>query len=116
MASKERPGPAFIALRAATLGVDDVSRQALRAWAMDALDHRGQAVPDEAGPTEGATVAIVAAVFTLTDGDRAGYRLWLLKWTDYTGRIITPSEHERRQEELMASRAQQPEPKTRGRR
>lgn len=106
MASKDRPGPSFIALRAATLGVDDLSRLALRRWVMGALDHRGQIVPGEPAPTEDASIAIVAAILTLNDSERAAYRQWLGKWTDFTGRVITPFEHERRAAALLASRAQ----------
>lgn len=69
MASKDRPGPAFIALRAAALGVDDLSRLALRQWVMGALDHRGQIVLGESAPTEDASIAIVAAILTLTDSE-----------------------------------------------
>lgn len=89
MASKERPGPAFVALRAATLGIDDLSRQALRAWVSDALDHRGERLADRPDPTEEATRTIVAGVLTLT-AERAAYRLWLVRWTDY------PAESSRR--------------------
>lgn len=104
MASKERPGPAFIALRAAALGIDDISRQALREWLLDALDHRGQIVEGRAEPTEPATRTIVAAVLTLTDAERLAYRRWFGRWTDYSGRVITPGEQQHR---LDAIRAQQ---------
>lgn len=104
MASKDRPGPAFIALRAAALGIDDISRQALRQWLLDALDHRGQIVEGRAAPTEPATRTIVAAVLTLTDAERQAYRTWMQRWTDYSGRIITPQEHERRLEAIRAQR------------
>ncbi len=82
MASRERPGPAFVALRAAALGIDDISRQTLRGWLMDALDHRGQAVEGKPEPTEPATRTIVAAVLTLTDAERLAYRQWFGRWTD----------------------------------
>jgi hypothetical protein len=100
MASRERPGPAFVALRAAALGVDDLSRQALRQWLMEALDHRGQLVDERPDPTEAATRTIVAGVLTLTDAERAMYRRWLGRWTDFTGRIITPHEQKARLDAL----------------
>jgi hypothetical protein len=58
MASKDRPGPAFVALRAATLGIDDLSRQALRAWVSDAIDHRGERIAEHDDPAEEATRTI----------------------------------------------------------
>ena len=100
MASQERPGPAFVALRAAALGIDDISRKALREWLMDVLDHRGQLLAGKSEPVEPATRTIVAAIVTLTDRERAAYRTWMQRWTDYSGRIITPGEHEKRLEAL----------------
>jgi hypothetical protein len=98
MGAKVRSGPAFIAIRAAVLGIDEISRQALRLWVDEALDYRGQ--PKQCGePTEEATKTIAAAVMTLTDDERKTFRYWMLRWTDYTGRIITPSERARRLEE-----------------
>jgi len=104
MASKERPGPAFIALRAAALGVDDLSRQALRAWLMDSLNHRGQVVEERSEPTEPATRSIVAALLTLTDAERLAYRRWVARWTDHSGRLISPNEQRQRLEAIRAQR------------
>jgi hypothetical protein len=98
--AKERPGPAFIALRAATLGIDDVSRQALRGWIFNGVDHRGGVVPDHPRPTESATIVIVAGLLELDEAARMRYRQWLGRWTDYTGRIITPAEQQHRLDEL----------------
>jgi hypothetical protein len=104
MASRERPGPAFVALRAAALGVDDISRQALREWLMEALDHRGQIVGETTDPTEPATRTIVAAILTLTDAERLAYRRWFGRWTDYSGRVITPHEQRQRLEAIRTQR------------
>lgn len=111
---KERPGLAFVALRAAALGIDDISRQALRAWLMDTLDHRGQVVEEKPEPTEAASRTIVAALLTLTDAERAAYRTWMQRWTDFSGRIITPQEHERRLEAIRANRDPNAIPHSRG--
>jgi hypothetical protein len=110
----ERPGPAFIALRAATLGIDDVSRQALRGWMFNGMDHRGTVAPDHPPPTEAATTVIVAGVLKLVPRERVAYRQWLGHWTDYTGRIITPDEHARRLKGIGLP--PQREPQKRGRR
>lgn len=109
MATSERPGPAFVALRAAALGIDDLSRQALRIWVMEALDHRGQPLAEWAPPTEPATQVIVAGVLALPDRERSAFRLWLGRWTDYTGRIITPQEHQRRIDALQLERNAEPD-------
>lgn len=102
---KDRPGPAFVALRAATLGIDDLSRQALREWVVRGIDHRGEPVPDsQPPPIEPGTVAIAAALMTLEPRDRAAYRTWVSKWTDHTGRVITPAEHTRRMEDIRIAR------------
>ena len=68
------------------------------------LDHRGGIVPDYPASSESATVVIVAGVMALTERERASLRSWLGRWTDYTGRIITPSEHETRLERLRLKR------------
>jgi len=104
MASLERPGPAFVALRAAALGIDDLSRQALRGWLLDGLDHRGQIVEGRAGPTEPATRTIVAALLTLTDPERLTFRRWVARWTDHSGRLITPHEQRLRLEAIRIQR------------
>ena len=104
MGSTERPGPAFIALRAAALGVDDLSRQALRAWLMDCLNHRGQVVEEKPEPTEAATRTIVAALISLTDAERLAYRRWVARWTDHSGRLISPNEQRQRLEAIRAQR------------
>ena len=89
MASQERPGPAFIALRAAALGIDDISRQALREWLMEALDHRGQVVEGKAKPTEPATRTIWPPCLRRSDRERAAVRSDLdasldrLQWPHY---------------------------------
>jgi hypothetical protein len=114
MASKDRPGPAFLALRAAALGIDDHSRRALRAWAMDALDHRGDVQLGHAGPDDDGARVIVAGILALDSRERSAYRLWLGRWTDYSGRIITPSEQQRRREDLMSARENHIEKEPRG--
>ena len=100
MADSDRPPPSFIALRAASLGVDDISRQALRGWLFNGVDHRGEVVPDHPPPTEPATVVIIAGLLQLDQRSRMRFRQWLGKWTDYTGRIITPSEQRQRLDAL----------------
>jgi hypothetical protein len=102
MADPDRPPPSFIALRAAALGIDDVSRQALRGWLFNGVDHRGGIVPDHPPPTESATVVIVAGLLQLDERSRMRYRQWLGKWTDYTGRIITPHEQRQRLDDIRA--------------
>lgn len=52
----------------ALLRVDDLCWLALRRSVMDALDHRGQVFPESPAPTEDATIAIVAAILTLSYG------------------------------------------------
>jgi hypothetical protein len=99
MPPKSRPGPAFVAIRAAVLGIDDISRQALRHWVDEALDHRGEPKIEHPEPTEEATKTIAAAIMTLNDNERKTFRYWILRWTDFTGRVITPSERARRLEE-----------------
>jgi hypothetical protein len=100
----DRPGPAFIALRAAALGIDDVSRIALRAWVMHAVNFRGDLETDAAPPADAGAAAIALAMCGLSLGERATYRRWMAKWTDFTGRVITPSEQKRRMAELLATR------------
>jgi hypothetical protein len=107
----ERPGPAFVALRAATLGIDDLSRQALRGWVMNGLDFHGRDVPDHPAPSEPATVVIAAGIMTLTDRERVAYRTWLGRWTDYTGRVITPNELAQRHAQLLADYEARPHTK-----
>jgi hypothetical protein len=94
--SPEHAGPAWIALRAAALGVDDVSRAALREWVRDGLDFRGDAVAGFAAPSEPATQVIAAGLLALERRERCQWRIWMMRWTDYTGRIITPSEKRHR--------------------
>lgn len=99
----ERPAATFIALRAATLGIDDLGRQQLRAWLDDAVDARGAfvGVPVQ----EDALLRLFgAAIATLTDAERLAYRRWVLRWSDFTGRVITPHEHEARLEEIRRTR------------
>lgn len=97
----DRPSPAFVALRAAALGIDDLSRQAPR-WSMPLNIHpRSEPVLDHPLPGESATIVIAAGVLTLEPRERMAYRQWLGRWTDYSGRIITPHEHARRTEEML---------------
>ena len=107
MADRDHPPPSFVALRAATLGIDDISRQALRGWLFNGLDHRGALVPDHPAPSESATVVIVAGILRVGERDRMLFRQWVGRWTDYTGRIITPHEQERRFEEIRLERQRQ---------
>ena len=93
-----------MALRAAALGVDDISRQALRQWLMDGLDHRGQLTDEPPQPTEPAAKTIIAALVTLTDAERLAYRRWVARWTDHSGRLISPNEQQQRLEAIRAQR------------
>ena len=111
MADRDHPPPSFVALRAATLGIDDISRQALRGWLFNGLDHRGAVVPDHPAPSESATVVIVAGILRLEERDRMLFRQWVGRWTDYTGRIITPHEHEKRLEQIHANAVQRGRPR-----
>jgi hypothetical protein len=102
----QRPDPAFIALRAAVLGIDDLSRQELRAWIIDAVSFRGQVNADVVLPAARGAAVIAAAALALSDEARVAFRRWISKWTDYSGRIITPAEALRRRNELLAWKAE----------
>ncbi len=65
---------------------------------MDALDFRGDVIAGYPPLTEPGAIAIAPGIMTLDAAGRALYRKWLSKWTDHTGRIITPAEHARRLE------------------
>ena len=73
-----------------------ISRDRPYGMLSEALDYRGQVLEDKSAPTEPATRTIVAAVLTLTGSERAAYRTWMQRWTEYSGLIITSLEHERR--------------------
>lgn len=95
------PPITFIALRAAALSVDDIHRARLRAWVEDAFTHRGQRA-DRPEPSDPLLRMLDAAFVVLDVSEVAAFRTWLLKWCDYTGRLITPDEHERRLKSIRA--------------
>jgi hypothetical protein len=80
---------------------------------MATFRHRGQLRRGKSEPTEPATRTIVAAFLTLPGRERAPYRAWMLRWTDYSGRIITPQEPEIRLETIRAQHEQVPTTKRR---
>lgn len=83
-------------------------------WAMEPLDHRGELRSGHEGPDDDGARVIVADVLASSARELSANRLWLGRWTDYSGRIITPSEHERKREELMARRLDQIDSNSRG--
>lgn len=95
----DRPPPTFLALRAATLALDDLDRQCLRAWLGEAVDHRGglTGAPAAKDPL---LRLFAAALSTLPERERQAFRQWVFYWCDYSGRIITPGERRRRIAEL----------------
>jgi len=94
----DRPLPTFLALRAATLALDDLDRQCLRAWLGEAIDHRGNLTETPAA-NDPLLRLFAAALSTLPERERQAFRQWVLHWCDYSGRIITPGERRRRLEE-----------------
>jgi hypothetical protein len=96
------PSAAFIAVRGMTLSVHDLTRRDLRAWLDVAVDFRGTML-DASVPDDPTMRVFAAAIASLTVDDRRDYRVWALKWTDYTGRIITPNEAANRRARIRAS-------------
>ena len=87
------PTQVFIALRAALLGVDDLARQAVRKWFDQCTSAYSGEVNDGVGETEGTVLFFRVSYGCLEPNERLLWRQWLMHWTEYTGRIITPGEH-----------------------
>lgn len=48
----------------------------------------------------------VAAIMTLPEPERWTFRSWLIRWTEYTGRVITPQGQQRRLDAIRAQHEQ----------
>ena len=95
----DAPSAPFIALRAAMLAIDDLCRQRVREWLVGAIAFRG-ALSEMPAPEDPLVQVFAAAVRATTDVERRAYRQWVVRWIDYTGRIISPGEHAARLEGL----------------
>jgi hypothetical protein len=92
---------AYVALRAAALGVDDLARKALRDWmTANTSPYTGTPKSDATEPGDVTTACFYAMMRTMHADECRAWRTWFMHWTDYTGRIITPGEHEERIKEI----------------
>jgi hypothetical protein len=102
VAPMDPPSPSFIVLRAALLAIDDLCRQRVREWLVNAIDFRGT-VSDTPVPADPLVRLFAAAVGATDEIERRAYRQWVVRWTDHTGRIISPGERSARLEEIRKS-------------
>lgn len=103
---KSRPTPEWLAIRAATLAVDDFTRSTLVVWMRRHLRDDGGF--GNLGPPSGAFAAlIVAALLSQPVEFRLRYRDWFARYVNGDGHLITPAER-RRERERSAEAAGRP--------